>query len=323
MIDVAVSTCRRLSDVPAADWDALTARPPASLTGSRRWIEAALATVDRGQVPFLVAVQAAGRVVGLMTLVLEERSPRPVLRFAASPSNDLADLMTLPGHEHAAGFAAIAALRALAASGWSVELDDLDPTGVLAEADPSRRMLDWATSSVAPVIDLLDRNSGASPKRHRSWDRSLRQLHAAHRVEFHLRAEAEMVAVLREFIAMRETRLRALGRTLGDPPLPLLEAVVRRLASHRRCVFMEMVIDETVVARDLYLVDGSVAMLWLRALDMRWLCHSCGHLLLCAGIERLAASGYETLDLGRGDEPYKSYFGAERRVLLRARLLGA
>jgi CelD/BcsL family acetyltransferase involved in cellulose biosynthesis len=86
---------------------------------------------------------------------------------------------------------------------------------------------------------------------------------------------------------------------------------------------MEMVVDETVVARDLYLVDGSVAMLWLRALDMRWLRHSCGNLLLRASVERLAACGYETLDLGRGDESYKCCFGAERRVLLRARLLGA
>jgi CelD/BcsL family acetyltransferase involved in cellulose biosynthesis len=322
MTEITVRVCTQLADVPAVDWDALTAHPPASLTGSRTWIEAALMTVDRGLTPVLVAMHAADRLVGLMTLVLDEYQPEPVLRFAASPSNDLVDLMTLPGHEDAAGLAAIHALRALASKGWTVELVDIDPSGVLAKADPDRQMLDWGASSVAPTIDLRNSDACVSPRQAYRWDRSMRKLRTAHHVEFRCRAGADMVEVLDEFTALRDLRLRALGRSLCEPPLTLLDAVVRGLASEDHCLFMEMLVDETVVARDLYLLDGSVAMLWLRALDMGWLHHSCGHLLLRATIEQLGIQGYELLDLGRGDEPYKFGFGAQRRILLSARLPG-
>ena len=37
-----------LADVCEEEWNALSARPPASITGSRAWAEAALQTVDRG-----------------------------------------------------------------------------------------------------------------------------------------------------------------------------------------------------------------------------------------------------------------------------------
>jgi CelD/BcsL family acetyltransferase involved in cellulose biosynthesis len=81
---------------------------------------------------------------------------------------------------------------------------------------------------------------------------------------------------------------------------------------------MEMLVDGGVAACDLYLLDGSVAMLWLRALSMSWLGYSCGHLLLQTSADQLAAEGYEALDLGRGAEPYKFRSGAHARVLLRA-----
>lgn len=315
-----VRVCTRLEEVPACEWDALTARPPASLAGSRAWIEAALTTVDRECALYLVTVLTHDRVVGLLALVLDERPALPVLRFAACPSNDLADLMTLPGYEVPAGQAAIGALRALADNGWRVELDDLDPAGALASADRTSRLLEWDTASVAPTIDLRDPRAGAGPRRQRCWNRSLRQLRAMHEVTFRRREGTAMIAALDGFTSMRDTRLRALERDLCDPPAPLLDAAVRRLAGLGRCMFMEMLVDDRVVAQDLYLVDRGVAMLWLRALDMGWLRFSCGHLLLRASAERLAAEGYETLDLGRGAEPYKFGAGAQDRVLLSARV---
>ncbi len=61
-------------------------------------------------------------------------------------------------------------------------------------------------------------------------------------------------------------------------------------------------------------------MLWLRALDMDWLAHSCGHLLLRAAVRQFATEGYQELDLGRGGEPYKFSFGARVRRLRNASL---
>jgi CelD/BcsL family acetyltransferase involved in cellulose biosynthesis len=271
-------------------------------------------------VPFLVTVEAADRLVGLMTLVLDDRPPCPVVRFAASPFNDLTDLMTLPGHEAEAAEAAIGALRVLAGDGWVVEIEDVDPEGALAGADCDRRPLNWRAGSVAPAIDLSDAAATVSPRHRRRLDRSARELRGAHRVAFRRRDGPEVVAGLEEFMRLRAARLRALGRNLSDPPVTLLDAAVRRLAPLGGCAFMEMLIDDTVVARDLYLTGDRVVMLWLRALDMAWVRHSCGHLLLRAAAERFAVEGYESLDLGRGAELYKFRFGARHRVLLRARV---
>jgi CelD/BcsL family acetyltransferase involved in cellulose biosynthesis len=318
--ELSVRVCHCLDDVAPGHWDALGARPPASLIGSRPWVEAALATVDRGCVPFLVAVETPESLVGLMTLVLDQFPPRPVLRFAGSPFNDLTDLMTLAGHELPAGAAAIEALRMLVSNGCAMDIGDLDPEGALAHADRDRRMFDWDAASGAPTLALHDPNPSISARERRRLDRSLRALRAVHRVEFRRTDGEEMVTALGDFIRLRAARLRALGRNVADPPVTLLDAAVRRLAPLGRCAFMEMQLDGAVVARDLYLLDGTVAMLWLRALDLAWLRYSCGHLLLRATGDRLAAQGYDTLDFGRGDELYKFRFGGRERVLLRARL---
>jgi CelD/BcsL family acetyltransferase involved in cellulose biosynthesis len=83
---------------------------------------------------------------------------------------------------------------------------------------------------------------------------------------------------------------------------------------------MDMLIDGMPVARDLYLVDSPIALMWLRGLDPAWQSFPCGHLLLCWTARHLRGEGYEVLDMGRGDEPYKFIFGASQRVLLRGTL---
>jgi CelD/BcsL family acetyltransferase involved in cellulose biosynthesis len=319
MTDLSVHTHRAISDVPTADWDELIARPPASVTGSRAWVEAALATVDRTVEPHFLAVRAGDRVIALMALVLDRR-PQPTLRFAAAPFNDLTDLVVLPGHEGPAGAAVIDTLREISRRGWSIELEDLDPSGVLAAADRELGLLRWEHSWVAPTLPLREEHASlVSPRLWRRWDRALQQLTSTHRVELRFVTGLPMLESFAEFVRVRDIRLRAKSRNLCDPPPELLEAVVRRLALLERCAFMELHVDDVVVARDLYLLGGSVAMLWLRALDMGWPSYSCGHLLLRASAARLASEGFDTLDFGRGAEQYKFAFGAQERVLLTAR----
>jgi CelD/BcsL family acetyltransferase involved in cellulose biosynthesis len=271
------------------------------------------------------------------------RPQRPVARFSgglpclaggcprdhrpdalAAPHNDLADLLTLPGYEQVAAHAAVDALVTLArAESWNVRLEDLDPDGALIAAGrigDGRRSFALEPSLSAPVINLRDPIAGPSTRRSRRLDRSLKRLRAQGHVEFVLRSGASTVDALEEFQRLRDIRLRCLDRDLALPPAEFLDAAVRGLAPFGRCGFMEMLVDGVAVARDLYLLDGAVAMLWLRALDMNWLAHSCGHLLLRAAVERFAADGYGALDMGRGDEPYKFSFGARDRRLLNARL---
>jgi CelD/BcsL family acetyltransferase involved in cellulose biosynthesis len=306
--------------VPAHEWALLTARPPASITASRAWVEAALSTVDRRCTPCLASFyDRNGRLVGLLTLMCEERhAGGKLVRFAASPFNDLADAITLPGYAEPVSVAAAAFLRERAAHGWSVHLSEVDPDGALASDRHSAGRLHWEPGSVAPVVDLERRSRAPSLPRHRGLLRAFERLRGEHRVAFAFTSGVAMVAEVEAFIDLRERRLRALSRTLDDPPLNFLRATLHALAESGRCAFMQLLVDDEVVARDLYLLDQNVAMLWLRALDMNWLRPPCGHLLLEESIRWLCSEGFTTLDFGRGGERYKLEWGARPRQLLSA-----
>jgi CelD/BcsL family acetyltransferase involved in cellulose biosynthesis len=320
MPGLTVRVARETEEVPAAAWAELTACSPASITGSLEWYEAALETVDRDAQPYILTVQDGEDVVALLTLVLKQHGREPTLKFAAAPFNDLTDLMVLPQYRATASAVVLRFLAKLAEEGWTLELEDVDPGGSLAAADGRLKMLRWEQSWPAPTLHLGPGHASlVSRKRRRLWDKTMRGLNARGKVEIRFVSGLAMVQELSDFIRVRAIRLRAKGRNLSDPPLELLEAAVRKLAPLGHCAFMDLRVDNAVVARDLYLLDGSVAMLWLRALDMNWLPYSCGHLLLRASASQLAAKGFKTLDFGRGGEPYKLAFGAQERVLLTAR----
>jgi CelD/BcsL family acetyltransferase involved in cellulose biosynthesis len=307
----------RLADVDPQQWDALSARPPASINASRAWVTAAFETVDRDADPCLIAVRDGERLVGLLPLALGEGARRPVLRFAGAPHNDMTDLLVLHGYGAEATAAALATLGSIAAD-RDLDLDELDPDGALAAADREGHVLRWSRGEAAPVVDLCSPwETAASPHRRQRWDAELRRLRADHAVELRWLAGSEAVAALPDFVRRREARLEAKGRPLDLPPIPLLEAAVAKLAPAGRCAFVELSVDGAPAASDLYLLDWPIAMAWLRALDARWRRFSCGHLLMRATAEGLRQDGYEALDLGRGDEPYKFLFGAGERRLLR------
>ncbi len=313
--------CTRLSDVgPPEAWDALSARPPASLSGSRSWAAAAFAAAHPRAAPIIVAVEARGQLLGLLALALHDTETGPTLRLAGAPHNDLTDVMVLRGHEEEVARAVITELSGLARRGWAVWLEAIDPSGALAHAAKQSKGLCWTPGEPAPMI-RLDRGwrSAPSSQRRSQWDHQLRRLRDDHEVEFRRVDGPEMLRDLSGFVAMREARLRRTGRPLDLPPVTFMTHVVTDVAGEGRCAFTEMLLDGHVAARDLYQVRPPVAMLWLRALDAAWQRFSPGHLLLHASAEAFADEGYEILDLGRGNEPYKFVFGAEPRVLLEAR----
>jgi CelD/BcsL family acetyltransferase involved in cellulose biosynthesis len=318
---ITVRECRGLSEVGSPEaWDALRARGPASLCGSRGWLAAAFATTHERALPFLLAAEAATRLVGLLPLALHDRKTFPTLRFAGAPNNDLNDVLVLSGYERGATIAIVDALAGVAHRGWTLCLDDVDPDGQLAAA-PDAGVLEWVRGEPAPTVDLRgDWTSAASGRRRRQWNRRLRRLRDHHVVEFQRIDGPAMVGKLPEFIRLREARRQATAREPDQPPIPFLEAVVHALAPTGTCAYMQMLVDGRPVASDLYLLDPPVATMWLRALDPEAQRYPCGHLLLRESAAAFAAEGFESLDLGRGDEPYKFVFGAERRSLLRARL---
>jgi len=318
-----VRECASWSEVgPSEAWDALTARAPASLSGSRHWVTAAFAKLHHDALPLLLGVvDGAAGLVGLLPLALFEPRTTPTVRFVGAPHNDLTDLMVLPGHETAVGEVVIERLLAMRDRGWSVRLNDVDPHGALARADRDTRVLSWASDEPAPTVDLSGAwRSAASHRRRGQWDRQLERLSESHVVQFCRIDGRDLWRELPEFLRLREARLHAMGRSIDLPPVAFVEEVIRALAQTGECALTEMRIDGRVAASDLYLLKRQVAMLWLRGLDPSWRRFPCGHLLLRESAEGFASEGFNSLDLGRGDEPYKYLFGAERRVLLQAYL---
>ncbi|HET7443905.1 MAG TPA: GNAT family N-acetyltransferase [Solirubrobacterales bacterium] len=309
------------NDVTAVDreaWGALTARPPASVTGSMAWLEAALGSTHRGVTPLLLTCEIDSVVVGLLPLAIDASKSPPEASFIGSPYNDLSDILIMPGHEREAAAAILEALCALSADGISVTLHSVDPEGVLATADAGLQVLQWSAERPAPTVTLdRDLEAVVSGRRRRTWGNRLRRLEQAHTVEFRPVEGSAALSALPGFARLRELRRAATGRERERPPVALVDAAVNRLAPDGASVFMDMLVDGVPVARDLYLVEGDVALMWLRGLDPAWQPFPCGHLLLCWTARHLRAGGYEVLDMGRGDEPYKFIFGASRRVLLR------
>lgn len=318
-MSVRLRVCHRLADVgPAERWSALRARPPASITGSQPWLSAAAVTVDRGDRPYLLIVHDDDRLLALMPLKLQEHDGGVRVRFAASPNNDLSDVLAVPGHEVTAGALIVSELERLLARGCSVSLDSVDPHGLLRRIAGERDLFSWSSDECAPAMDLRGPwRDAASPQRRSQWDRRMRRLREAGPVEL-CRVEGESLSrELPAFLRLRAARRAVKGHD-DLPPTAFLTQAASELASSGRCILMELRVNGHPAAADLYLIEHPVALMWLRGLDPRWQRFSCGHLLLRASAEAFAQEGFETLDLGRGDEPYKAYFGAQRRVLLRA-----
>jgi CelD/BcsL family acetyltransferase involved in cellulose biosynthesis len=305
------------SEIDRGAWAALTARPPASLIGSPSWLEASFASTHRGMRPLLLTTETDQGLTGLLPLAIDESGPIPAARLVGAPYNDLSDILTLPDHEVDAATAILEAVQSLIAQGLAITLHSVDPEGVLARVDARLGVFEWSPERPAPTVTLdRDLEAVVSARRRRTWGNRLRRLERSHTIEFRAIEGLPVHIALPGFDRLRELRRVATGRPPERPPAILVDEAVKRLASEGASVFMDMLIDGIPVARDLYLVDPPVALMWLRGLDPAWQSFPCGHLLLCWTARHLRGEGYEVLDMGRGDEPYKFIFGASRRVLL-------
>ncbi len=276
--------------------------------------------------PLLLACEGEDGLTGLLPLALDGSGGA---RLVGAPYNDLSDVLTLPGYEAEAAAAILAAVRSLAGRGVAVTLHSLDPQGALAAADARLGALLWSPERPAPAIHLdRDLEVKVSGRRRRTWGNRRRRLERSHAVEFRAVEGAAAGDALPDFERLREQRRAATGRPRERPPVALVAEAVRRLTATGAVAFFEMLVDGSPVASDLYLLDRPGALMWLRGLNPAWQPFPCGHLLLCWTAARLRREGYEVLDMGRGDEPYKFIFGASDRVLLKAevpagRLAGA
>ncbi len=316
---VKLCVCHSLAEIgPAERWSALRARAPASITASRPWLSAAAATTDRCARPHLLTVQDDERLLGLLALTVKQHDDRVRVQFAGCPNNDLSDLLAEPGHEAIVGELIVAELARIVARGWSISLTSVDPDGLLHRTASRTGLLSWTSDGCAPTVDLRGPwREAASRARRAQWDRRMRALTKIGPVEL-CRLEGDPLRKqLTTFLTLRAAR-RAVRGHQDLPPTAFLTHAVKELAPDGRCILMELRVNGDTVASDLYLIEESVALMWLRGLNPSWERFSCGHLLLRASADAFEREGFDTLDMGRGDEPYKAYFGAQKRVLLHA-----
>src|SRR6266511_3552361 len=229
-------------------------------------------------------VQAAfrdGELVGLAPLAIDAGDGRAA-RFRSAPLNDFNDFLVHPQ----------------------------DPAPVVAAL--WRQVLDpaagWAALELTPIRpDAALRINGHLP----NLTGAAREL-----------LPVQPAPLLRRSSWTARGRLDELVPTQRDDRFPqFLAAAAAALAGAGYCLLIELAIDHTLAAADLYLTRARSALLYLRAFNIEAAEHSPGVMLAILGLKLLHARGYREVSLGRGGEAFKYHLGGQdvplERVVLR------
>lgn len=153
----------------------------------------------------------------------------------------------------------------------------------------------------------------------RNLERYRRQLEQAATVEFRQLPAAEGMAAL---LALHGTRWQrkdgTAGMFSGDAPRRFHTAAACRLAGRVR--MNALLVNGQVVGVNYLLLGGETAYGYACGFDPAWARYSPGTLLLGWGLERAMMEGMRRFDFLRGDEPYKSQWGASNYETMRLRL---
>ena len=82
--------------------------------------------------------------------------------------------------------------------------------------------------------------------------------------------------------------------------------------------FSRLILDGQTMAAQVAFIEGRTLLYYLPAFDFTHRLHSPGHLLILNLLRDASAMGLETIDLLRGEEPYKFKWADSMRVLTRA-----
>ena len=285
-------------------------RPTQDVFVSPAWVRAAWTHLPQLGSPLMLVVGTSSR---SWWLPLAERHDS--LRLAGSPLGDRHDLVGPLGADRER--AAAAAVNALCEQRVTVRLHAIDRRGALAGVlgQLGRWTVECEPSPLIPT-DAAVRSSGAM----RRLDRLRRR--GPTEILCHRRDDVDPNRV-RAFAHARREAWQWRGRQSPEvEQLPgfedfLVEAVVH-LAGDDRARIWELRVDGALVAQDLHLGEPCRPLLYMRAFDPQWAPLSPGKVLLEQVLLILHEERIETLDSGRGDEPYKMALGGDRSVVVNA-----
>ncbi len=296
------------------------------------WVLPWMAALGRDTIPNVVAASLNGSLVGLALLTVTVGASERVATFAGCPLNDFNDFLV-------SGFGRRSVVDALwraivADAGWDrLLLEPIHPTSLslaLSGLPPEGVRIERRDGDLAPEVDVgpsWGRFWGSLANHHRqAHERSLARLCAAHAVSLDVVAEpSRLEGEIDEFLALRLRSWSGRGRIEDLPAVErdarfafFLRRAGARLAASRRCYLLNLEVDGVVAAQDLYLVNATAALLYLRSYHEEFAHLSPGTCLALLGLNFWHGRGIRTVQLGRGDELYKHRLGGRGVVLQEA-----
>jgi CelD/BcsL family acetyltransferase involved in cellulose biosynthesis len=123
-------------------------------------------------------------------------------------------------------------------------------------------------------------------------------------------------------IAQKRLALSRQGRNTAEFDLtvtPFLRSLAElEFLPVARPYFSRLILDGQTMAAQIAFIEGATLLYYLPAFDFAHRLHSPGHLLMLNLLRDAAAMGLRTVDLLRGEEPYKFKWTTSTRVLSRA-----
>jgi CelD/BcsL family acetyltransferase involved in cellulose biosynthesis len=278
--------------------------------------------------PWMVTAHAGQRLVGLAPLFRYQRDDERVIAFLGAGISDYLDAVIEPGFEPRFLAALVAELGARADQ-WDVcELDDLLPTSALrALVPPPGWTAERTARSPCPVLPL--------PARVAELDRSVPRRHLKRFYQYRRRAAREGELTLERASAhTRELLLSELFRlhqarwqrrsqpgVLGDGQVRgFHRQVAAELCDRGALALYALRLRDRVIACLHAFIDKDTCYFYASGFEPDAGHLSPGVLILGMVIEDMIARGLARFDFLRGDEPYKSWWGARPRTTERLRL---
>lgn len=308
-----------------AEWSSLCDESPGTTPFQRpEWLLPWCRAFPRPS-PRHLAVRAGGRLVGLLPLFLYRRDDGArTLAFLGAGPSDYLDGIVAPGREAEVGAAVMAHLAG--DPGWDLCDWEQLPAGSPLLAWPAP--VGWRDETTAgdpcPVLPLPGRIEDLPCTRQLANLRKYRR-RAAARGELALETAdaADLPAALSTLLELHRVRWSARGGAgqLADPAMPGFLATAASAFAARGALALHLLrLGGRPIAGLLGFRERGTLCCYLQGSDPGFHALSPGVLLLGAVVERAIAEGLAAVDLLRGLEPYKLWWGAEPRPTYRRRL---
>lgn len=280
------------------------------------WLGAWIGTYAPGRT-WAAALRDGGRLVGLLPVFVWDRA----LLLAGTGPSDHGGALILPGYERWAGTLLETAAEAADAPFDRIDLQQLAPESALSEAALPGRRAETGDGDACSILRLDgDEGMAGIPKKMRAdWRYAARRLAREGGVVDLVPPDvaAGGIAELERLHALRWHERDEPGM-LADPLLSrLLRAAAPRLAAEGLLRLHRIRLDGETIAVLLALQGGRSVCYFLSGFDPAHARFSPGTVLVGSAIAAAAGEGAVRFDFLRGDEDYKTRWGAEQRRRIR------